>query len=272
MWNASLHVQHAAEAAALAGVPYMPGDFATASSKAQAEAAKNGYSERRPARRSARRSTSSPTAGSTSPSAETFQTYFMRIVGMSTVRISRVATAEYTLPVPMGSPLSSYGDNTGLLLGRRRGAGHEPVRRRRVRDLLQPQPDPEQPVRRERLPVRDRRAGRGGQHEHRPVRPDVLRSRRPEGHGRSLDRLGPGRLAGRVDLLHALVGPGLDAARLLGRRRRRLDRHAVREQAPGRQERGAIGRTRRPGRPTPSGACPTAPATRTTTGGGRSRP
>ena len=34
IWNNSLHTQHAAEAAALAGVPYMPGDFATASSKA----------------------------------------------------------------------------------------------------------------------------------------------------------------------------------------------------------------------------------------------
>ena len=43
IWNASLHVQHAAEAAALAGVPYMPGDFATASNRAVAEAAKNGY-------------------------------------------------------------------------------------------------------------------------------------------------------------------------------------------------------------------------------------
>ena len=35
IWNTSLHVQHAAEAAALAGVPYMPGDFTTASCKAQ---------------------------------------------------------------------------------------------------------------------------------------------------------------------------------------------------------------------------------------------
>ena len=43
MWNASLHVQQAAEAAALAGVPYMPGDFATATTEAQAEATKNGY-------------------------------------------------------------------------------------------------------------------------------------------------------------------------------------------------------------------------------------
>jgi Flp pilus assembly protein TadG len=43
LWNTSLHVQHAAEAAALAGVPYMPGDFVRASTKAKEEAAKNGY-------------------------------------------------------------------------------------------------------------------------------------------------------------------------------------------------------------------------------------
>ena len=39
IWNNSLHVQQAAEAAALAGVPYMPGDFTTASSQARTAAA-----------------------------------------------------------------------------------------------------------------------------------------------------------------------------------------------------------------------------------------
>ena len=32
---------------------------------------------------------------------------------MNTVQVSRSATAEYTLPVPMGSPLGGYGDNSG---------------------------------------------------------------------------------------------------------------------------------------------------------------
>jgi len=113
IWNASLHVQHAAEAAALAGVPYMPGDFTTASSKARAEATKNGFSASNGA-------TVTPAVNVESNRrldvtvSQNFQTYFMRIVGMSTVRISRIATAEYTLPVPMGSPLSTYGDNTGF--------------------------------------------------------------------------------------------------------------------------------------------------------------
>ncbi|MDQ6794773.1 MAG: pilus assembly protein TadG-related protein [Chloroflexota bacterium] len=113
LWNASIHVQHAAEAAALAGVPYMPGDLPTAAAKAREEAAKNGFSA---------------ADGSTitvAPNAESdrrldvtisrqFGTFFLRVVGLDTVRVTRTATAEYTLPVPMGSPLSTYGDNSGF--------------------------------------------------------------------------------------------------------------------------------------------------------------
>ncbi len=111
LWNASLHVQHAAEAAALAGVPYMPGDFSTASNRAVAEAAKNGFS-------AAGGATITPTVNAESVQrldvtvSKTFKTFFLPIVGISTVRITRSATAEYTLPVPMGSPLSVYGDNS----------------------------------------------------------------------------------------------------------------------------------------------------------------
>ena len=112
LWNASIHVQLAAEAAALAGVPYMPGDFSSAAAAARKEAAKNGFS--------------SPTAIVTpAANAESDRrldvtitvdtgTFFMRIFGMNTVQITRTATGEYTLPVPMGSPLSAYGDNSGL--------------------------------------------------------------------------------------------------------------------------------------------------------------
>ncbi len=111
-WNASIHVQLAAEAAALAGVPYMPGDFTNAKAAAQAEAKKNGFKS--PA------ATISPAINSESDRrldvtiTADFGTYFLRIFGMSTVRITRTATAEYTLPVPMGSPLNAYGDNSGL--------------------------------------------------------------------------------------------------------------------------------------------------------------
>ena len=112
MWNESLHVQLAAEAAALAGVPYMPGDFATATTKAQAEATKNGYT------------TGSGTTVSTAVDAEsnrrldvtitrTYSDLLPRPVRHADGTVTRTATGEYTLPVPMGSPLSVYGDNSG---------------------------------------------------------------------------------------------------------------------------------------------------------------
>jgi hypothetical protein len=112
IWNNSLHAQQAAEAAALAGVPYMPGDFSTASTKAVAEAQRNGFS-------AAGGATVTPVVNLESNRrldvtvSRTYGTYFLRLLGMNTVRISRTATAEYTLPVPMGSPLSTYGDNSG---------------------------------------------------------------------------------------------------------------------------------------------------------------
>ena len=91
----------------------MPGDFPTASNVARAEAAKNGFS--------------TATGALVTPSVnlesdrrldvavtKTFGTFFLRVIGMPTVTITRVATGEYTLPVPMGSPLSTYGDNSGF--------------------------------------------------------------------------------------------------------------------------------------------------------------
>lgn len=112
IWNNSLHVQQAAEAAALAGVPYMPGDFATATTQARSAASKNGFSA----------ATGATVTPAFDPAdnrrldvtiTKTFSTFFMRVIGIDTVTISRTATGEYTLPVPMGSPLSSFGDNSG---------------------------------------------------------------------------------------------------------------------------------------------------------------
>lgn len=112
-WNASLHVQLAAEAAALAGVPYMPGDFTTASSLAVAEAAKNGYSTSTGATITPAMNIESSQRLDVTVSTNV-NTYFMGVIGIKTVRITKTATAEYALPVPMGSPLSSYGDNSGF--------------------------------------------------------------------------------------------------------------------------------------------------------------
>ena len=37
------------------------------------------------------------------------QTFFLGLVGLNTITITRDAHAEYVLPVPMGSPLNYYG-------------------------------------------------------------------------------------------------------------------------------------------------------------------
>lgn len=112
IWNNSLRVQQAAEAAALAGVPYMPGDFTTASSQARSAASKNGFS--------------TATGATVTPAidladnrrldvtiSKTYNTFFLRAVGINNVTIAKTATGEYTLPVPMGSPLNAFGDNSG---------------------------------------------------------------------------------------------------------------------------------------------------------------
>ena len=112
LWNASIHAQLAAEAAALAGVPYMPGDFSTASSLAVAEAGRNGYSTSTGATVTPSLNTESSQRLDVTVSSN-FNTYFMGVIGIKTVRVTKTATAEYSLPVPMGSPLSNFGDNSG---------------------------------------------------------------------------------------------------------------------------------------------------------------
>ena len=122
IWNNSLHVQQAAEAAALAGVPSMPGDFTTASAKATAEAQRNGFS-------AAAGATVTPAPNIESNRrldvtiSRSYGTYFLRVLGINTVRVTRTATAEYTLPVPMGSPLATYGDNSGNFWAAAEGQG-----------------------------------------------------------------------------------------------------------------------------------------------------
>jgi hypothetical protein len=116
LWNASLQVQRAAEAAALAGVPHMPGDFSTASTKARDEAKRNGFS-------ATKGDTIVPAINAESNRrldvliTRPYATFFLRMFGVGEIPVTRSATAEYTLPVPMGSPLSSYGDNSGRFWG-----------------------------------------------------------------------------------------------------------------------------------------------------------
>jgi hypothetical protein len=115
-WANSLKVQRAADAGSLAGVVWLPGDPASASTTAIAAAKRNGYDA------ALAGITVTPTVDPadnkrlyvtvTAP----VQTFFMRLVGIPSITASYKSHAEYVLPVPMGSPDAWYGD-FGLVRG-----------------------------------------------------------------------------------------------------------------------------------------------------------
>jgi Flp pilus assembly protein TadG len=103
-------VQRTADAAALAGSVYLPGNVPGAQTAARASAKQNGYD-----------SVADPTV-SVVPSQDPgnnqmlnvvvtapVRTWFMRVFGVNQITASRNARAEFILPVPMGSPQNYYG-------------------------------------------------------------------------------------------------------------------------------------------------------------------
>ncbi|MEZ5092192.1 pilus assembly protein TadG-related protein [Nocardioides sp.] len=101
-------VQAAADAAAMAGVTYMPNDFSSAQSTALAVAARNGY----------------PNSGGTTVTAAVGPKPTQLVVTVKTTIknslassfnkkwavITRSATADYNGPAPMGSPCNTFGN------------------------------------------------------------------------------------------------------------------------------------------------------------------
>ena len=108
-WTNNLRMQRAADAAALAGVVWLPGDPAQAYATAQAEAVKNGYTN------GVGGFTVTPSVDPSNDRRLLVQisgpvgTYFARIAGLTQINASRNAKADYVLPVPMGSPENYYG-------------------------------------------------------------------------------------------------------------------------------------------------------------------
>src|SRR5882762_257177 len=211
-----MRIQRAADAAALAGVVYLPGNAAGAQTAAQQEASKNGYATGA----NGVTVTATPEAlnnrilGVTV--ASPVRSWFARLFGINQFSASRNALAEFVLPVPMGSPelsaspvgRSERHPRSARLLRRRRGTRHRAAERRRVFDLLQREPGPQHGIRPERLPVHRRIRSRHDQWQRVAVRPDVLRDRRryleraatrcrrllvPQRRHRHLDRLQPAR-------------------------------------------------------------------------------
>ena len=107
-WSNTLKVQRAADAAALAGAVWLPGQQGTAYTTADNEATKNGYT-------TGGGVTVTPIQDSVDPHqldvtiSAPVNTFFMRLFGITKIQATRSSKAIYVLPVPMGSPLAYYG-------------------------------------------------------------------------------------------------------------------------------------------------------------------
>uniref|UniRef100_UPI002624BA19 TadE/TadG family type IV pilus assembly protein n=1 Tax=uncultured Nocardioides sp. TaxID=198441 RepID=UPI002624BA19 len=102
-------VQKTADAAALAGVPYMPNDFTKAKATALSVAAKNGYDDAAAdvvVTVEIGEKTSELKVTVSSRVSNSFGGY----LGMSSSWMARSATADYTAPAPMGSPCNTFGN------------------------------------------------------------------------------------------------------------------------------------------------------------------
>src|SRR5712691_2760078 len=106
-----MRVQRAADAAALAGVVYLPGNVIGAQTAAQQEASKNGFTDNG----TTIRVIATPEALNNRILGVTVsapvRSWFARLLGVTQFSARRNARAEFVLPVPMGSPEDYYGIN-----------------------------------------------------------------------------------------------------------------------------------------------------------------
>ncbi len=108
-WANTLRIQRAADAAALAGVVWLPGDATNGFAVARAEATKNGYAN------GTAGVVVTPSQDGSNPRRLNVTinapvgTFFMRVFGLNSIPATRTARAEFVLPVPMGSPQNYYG-------------------------------------------------------------------------------------------------------------------------------------------------------------------
>jgi len=104
-----MRMQRAADAAALAGVVYLPGSPLSAGAAALAEAGKNGYVTGTGGVSVVPQQAPDNNRMLDVTVQAPVQTYFARLFGTSTIQGTRKARAEFVLPVPMGSPQDYYG-------------------------------------------------------------------------------------------------------------------------------------------------------------------
>src|SRR2546430_3398378 len=104
-----IRMQRAADAAALAGVVYLPGNQAVAFSAAYAEATKNGFTDGAGGVTVVPRQDSINNRMLEVTIQGPVQTYFARLLGTSSVQGSRIARADSVLPFRMASPKNYFG-------------------------------------------------------------------------------------------------------------------------------------------------------------------
>jgi hypothetical protein len=108
-WVGMLQAQRAADAAALAGAVYLPGDTTTAYAVARSSAAQNNFAV------GGNVLTVTPVQDGGDPRqldvtiTARIPTFFSRVVGISSWAATVTAKGVYILPVPMGSPDAYYG-------------------------------------------------------------------------------------------------------------------------------------------------------------------
>ena len=107
-WANTLRVQRAADAAALAGVVWLPNLYSSADTTARAEATKNGYTQGGITNITTQKDPANDrklivTISTSTPS------FFARVIGLASFPITRTSKAEFILPVAMGSPENYYG-------------------------------------------------------------------------------------------------------------------------------------------------------------------
>jgi Flp pilus assembly protein TadG len=104
-----VRAQRAADAAALAGAPYLPGNVGGAIAAARAEATKNGFTHNvNGASVIVGQDALNPNLLNVTVGAPV-RTFMSKLFGVPSFPTSRNARAEFILPVPMGSPQAYYG-------------------------------------------------------------------------------------------------------------------------------------------------------------------
>jgi Putative Flp pilus-assembly TadE/G-like len=107
-WVNSLRVQRAADSAALAGAVMLPNKPSQAYTLAYEEAKKNGYPVGAGITVTPLQDPDNDRRLNVTIHAP-IGTFFMRVIGIDQIGVTRTAKAEFTLPVPMGSPQNYYG-------------------------------------------------------------------------------------------------------------------------------------------------------------------